>query len=696
MIELMSVLTSGFLDYVFCELTNSSSARGNTTLESAVTLTKALRWDIQALGMRLSNAASAEETSRRNKDKARSRSEHEFEIRLIVQDIKKLLTRIEDAVPLINLAITTSGVSLSTNLPAAVSPSRLLQASTFLTAGDTQYSLTIDSSVQVGPSFTLSLYMLFAGHDRDVDGANYDMENLRYTMWKEVIHKARVRLVRIPLDSDHESQESLSTNDQSGIPLANNVESLHDTNVPGEGRASEFAYQIEIIEDLDDDRVHDFEPNEPQPGPYGEVELAGIREFLPIHQISKIFYADTGKILNIGDQGETNNPVLLLKRDINALPPRRMMHERERNHQESYADPAAAAVTTVEDEDSQDDIDQQIRRESSLHIDDESTPNLPPTPPEAWCLPSGLDPEWLALEVYTEAEDTGSEDDQEIKESSEHVAHRPSSSEDRIASTLADLHLKDTSSSPTPSASAGQVSSSTPFQTALSPKSSPFGPIRSSLSLMEMLIRLTALQQFQQASHLSIPDELLNFFLEDSSTIGAGRDGEARRRARLEARQKVGFDPYDESPIKRHGEDYQQNQGHQGQEGDNRAFSRDVTPYDDYDQRVMYGGGIRSPGWAEERSRTPQGTPQPWLLRNGERSTVQIGSPDFGASSPVQSYPPSNRRPLDRVRQDRVGKKSSSPLGRGKSVDTDSSLGTSPGSPTPANRVGKGSREVRD
>jgi hypothetical protein len=72
-----------------------------------------------------------------------------------------------------------------------------------------------------------------------------------------------------------------------------------------------------------------------------------------------------------------------------------------------------------------------------------------------------------------------------------------------------------------------------------------------------MLIRLTALQQFQQSSHLAIPDEFLNFFLSDSSTVGAGSDADLRRRVRREARSRVGFDPYDESPIKRRGEEYQ-------------------------------------------------------------------------------------------------------------------------------------------
>jgi hypothetical protein len=117
-----------------------------------------------------------------------------------VEDIKKLLLRIEDAVPLINLAITTSGASLSTSLPATVSPSRLLQASTFLTACDTQFSIEPSRPVQVGPAFILSVYMLFAGHAHraHIEGG------IRDTTWKEVIHKARVKLIRVPFTATND------------------------------------------------------------------------------------------------------------------------------------------------------------------------------------------------------------------------------------------------------------------------------------------------------------------------------------------------------------------------------------------------------------------------------------------------------------------------------------------------------------
>lgn len=649
-----------------------------------MTLTKTLRWDIQSLGVRLEKAASAEELFRKKHKKGKSRAAHAVEIRQIVQNIRRLLTRIEDAVPLINLAITTSGAKLSTSLPPSVSPSRLLQASAFLTAGDTQYSMNPNVAVQIGPTFTLSLYMLFAGH---AFRAHNDTDSARDTTWKEAIHKARVKLVRKQLYSTGTIKDpngyAASEADHSTTPIIQSIEEAEETIIPGEGKASEFSYHLEIIEDLNDDRAHSFEEDEPQPGPYDDVELAGIRESLPVYQVSKIFYADTGKILNIGSPGETNNPVLLLKRDVNALPPRRMMQDNESNYEWEEM-PENTRVPEAENDEAQDDIDQQLRRESSVQLAEEVEDDSTPDDIRSWRFPPNLDPEWLAFEVYTEEEEeeeSSSEDEEVVKDDSAYVSHRPSSSgaaanHGNLVAELADLKI-DPKSSPPTSPSPRQFSS---FK---SPKPSPFGPIRSSLSLLEMLVRLTALQQFQQASHLSIPDELLTFFLEESSTTGAGGDSDERRRTRREARRKVGFDPYDESPVKRRGEEYQ----YQNQDG-YRESPRGNTPNYEYD-RGDY--DVDSPRWSRERSMaSPQRTTDSWLLRSQDgtlSSPVRgaTGIPPYSPVSPYQPLPRKSKRQVDRVRQGRT-MQASSPLGRGVSADTDSSLGTSPGSPTLVSR----------
>ncbi|KAL1847018.1 Ran-specific GTPase-activating protein 30 [Paecilomyces lecythidis] len=607
------------------------AARGNTSLESAVTLTKSLRWDIQALGQRLAKAAASEELMRKGSLSSRTRSQNDIEIKMIIEDIKRVLDRIEDAVPLMNLAITTSGASLSTTLPSTVSPSRLLQASTFLTAADTQYSISPVQAVQVGPTFTLSMYMLFAGHVRP-----QDEEGIRETTWKEVMHKAKVKLRRVPMDLAFGPVEGGGPRPQ----------------VPAEARVDEFAYQILIIEDLDDGRVHTFDEGELQPGPFDGVETAGIREILPIHQISKIFYADTGKILNISTEGETNNPVLLLKRDINAIPPRRMLERTEAEYYEE-AEGEEETSTTDEQDEVQALLDAQLNgaSEGPEHVDYPSFHES--SIPEGWRLPPGLDPEWVAFEVYNEEEDSETESETE-ESSSPHRTSRSTSVDPHLISRLNLSHSR----SPSSTSNNNQVSSSSPHAGTTTVSNPLFDNIRTSLSLLETLLRLTSLQQFQQQSHLSITDELLNFFLEESSTTGAGGDETHRQRVRAEARRKVGWDPYDESPLKRRGEDYQYGWAPSGGSSTPGRYPQDSDdfPYSPNYEETEY--HVRSREGTPESPLPPRSSPRPPVPERRRPSILR--NPRTYADDPTRIRSPLSRPPT--------------------APQTDEGLGTSPGS----------------
>lgn len=569
-------------------LTVLSAARGNTSLESAVSLTKALRWDIQALGQRLANAAASEEQFRKGGKSAATRTQNDAEIKLIIKDIRKLLIRIEDAVPLMNLAITTSGAKLSTNLPSSISPSRLLQASTFLTAGDTQYSMSPSQAVQIGPTFTLSVYMLYASHLRP-----HDEEGIRETTWKEVMHKARLKLRRVPMD------------------LATNPQAAHKRHLyPAEARIDEFAYQLLIIEDLDDGRVHTFDDDEPRPKSYEDVNSAGIREILPIHQISKIFYADTGKILNISTEGETNNPVLLLKRDVNAIPPRRMVEREETAYDSTHEDSDAE-----EADDDQAQLDAQLNGASAPIMNSSFHET---SVPDEWRLPKDLDPEWIAFEVFNEDESSDDESDDENPKTP--TKESPSLDPEMMAK----LSLDPGSARSTPSTHHQRPPSSSQNLTTATVSNPHFNNIRTSLSLLETLLRLMSLQQFQQQSHLSISDELLNFFLEESATTGAGGDEQHRQRLRADARRRVGWDPYDESPLKRRGEDYQYTWGPDGTP--RGGYGGGEYPYSPSDR--MRGFSLRS------RENTPE---TPLRSRRSTPARAEARQPSSLRSSSVHA-----------------------------------------------------------
>ncbi len=658
-----------------------SSARGNTSLESAVSLTKSLRWEIQNLGQRLAAAASAEESMQRKGPKSYDKAQHEKELKQIILAIRKLLSRIEDAVPLINLAITASGASLSSTLPSTVSTSRLLQASTFLTAGDSQYGVSSSRFVQIGPTFTLSMYMLFMGHSRP-----QDEEEIRESTWKEVMHKADVRLMRVPIGSLY----SMPGTGEQGEPLQQNEDDLSSSepelsngsythgHMEAEVRSDEYAYQLVIVEDLEDDRVHEFGDDESQPGPYLDVSMAGIREIVPIHELSKIFYADTGKILNIGGEGEANSPVLLLKRDPNAQPPRRLMDRYDNDEQDwDNHDPngVVASVKKSHHDDSQAFVSSQVHPQSSKII----------RASDPWRLPPDLDPEWIAFEVYTEAEESDVESDSEAASTKSARPSRAPSLDPAMTSALSRLSVN----TPSPSSpSSAPLPSSTPQKQQNYPPTLP--PIRTSLSLLETLLRLLSLQQFEQQPHLSISDEMLAFFLSESATTGAANnDAQERKRLREEARRRVGFDPYDESPVKRRGEDYQYRgsertpppwngsfAGDRSHEGYGSPMAYESSQYEDegYDTRNWsYPSHNRPP--STSRDVTPETAPL--LLENRSRN----GTPGNSPISPGGRYAPPRRWTDSRsgLRQTPADAgRRGSPLARPGTGVTDEGLGSSP------------------
>ncbi|KAF8422615.1 RanGTP-binding protein-domain-containing protein [Tirmania nivea] len=461
------------------DLVEIISARGNTSLETAVSLTKSLRYDIQALGQRLAELNAQSGTERRKRTRE--------DIKAVMDDIKLLLSRIEDAVPLINLAVTTSGVNLSASIPHTVSPSRVLQASTLLTAGDTAYSISPFHPAQVGMTFNLTLYMLFAGHSHRKDFTASDLT------WQEVISKCRVKLIRIPLVYDEDENEDGT---------------LHA--IRAQSKLDEYCYELSVIEDLDDGRVHEDEEDRGPPRPFEDVQKAGIRFRVPIHQISKIFYTNSGKLLGID---ESSSPVLLIKRDLKATPPRKLL-DRAARYEYDY-DEEAEGVGYSFDGGIGNDIEQ-------------------PQVDEDWNLPKHLDPEWFAFEVWTEPLD----DDQSLGDPEEPETE-PDGARDLLGARFAVLNLRSPKSarSPLPHGNSSSLPPTLPSSSTA---------VQSNLSLLECLLRLASLQNYQQTSHLTVHDELLNLFLSDANSWLGSR--ESREREREDARKRIGFDPFGSPP----------------------------------------------------------------------------------------------------------------------------------------------------
>jgi hypothetical protein len=567
------------------------SGRGNAFLEPAVPLVKSMQRDIASLGKRLEAAAATEEAI---SSQPVTRSiyvieQQHAEMKGIIDDIKSLLARVDREIQFIQLAITGSGETLSSSMPPGISPSRLLQASAFLNMGDCQFASDPTRPVQIGPSFTLSLYMLFLGHSSSNPMANGDSissnvpattktprstdkkperqepyglgEGERRPIWQEVIHKARFRLCRTPPGWVFDRKKGYCTDPAADATKSSSEQQTAFT------RSYEYCYHLEIIEDLDDGRLH--EEDGPKHQPFDNIPMAGIRESLSVNQISKIFYTNTGKLLNIGSSTE-NNPVLLLKRDVKAESPSQLRRVREEQPCSGHVEGTAGSEESDSEDDDQSDIDRQLFEESEVLHSPREENGIPGK--RQWEFPQHVDQEWLALEVFVEDEDDDSDDDDDTKGQRSETPELDDTPDPNLAILKARLGQGRSSSvdnnlleqirnisirSPVPSSP--QVAPRQPDEmedagTAVmdSPESfvarSPFGAITSSLSLLEMLIRLTSLQQFQQTSHLAIPDYILTFFLEETSTTGL--KGEQRWKVRSEAKKRVGFDPYTDTPTR--------------------------------------------------------------------------------------------------------------------------------------------------
>lgn len=399
--------------------------------------------------------------------------------------MEKLICRMDREIPLLQLAISASGESFSNSIPPSVSPSRLLQASTFLTMGDTQFASKPTHRAQIGPQFVLSVYMLFTAHTvspRNHDTA-YQEPNFKIPIWQEAIHKSTVRIFR-----KTKAPHSTKIPDDSDVLLGSTT--------------LEYSYELDMVEDLNDERVHSDEHTTDSDGQHH----VGIHETIPIRQITRLFYTNSGKILNLGDGPGGDLPVLLLKREVEC--------QLETN---------------------------------SENVEKEET--------EKAGLPAHFDPEWIAFQVWegdydsdnssTEAESDGDatsdEEDAALKCTVDICEPKP---EDNIEPQLNDLSLTSEKIAPG-SLEANDLTARNKDQSLSHVvERSPCHAITMSLSLIEMMIRLAGLQESQQMSHLSIPDHILTHFLDQLSSTEV--QGSSNSTSREQIRQRIGFDPVSE------------------------------------------------------------------------------------------------------------------------------------------------------
>lgn len=369
------------------DLIELNAARGNNSLASTLELTRDLKHSIEVFQQKLEDV------------------EKEKNVELAMKEVQvysaDLLERIEESIPLINLALTTSGANLTSGLPSTVSPGRLLQASRILNRADENYNALRSTTkigshqrkpIQVGPEYELTIYSVYAAtaHTDAALGGGAEIA------WKEDYVRAKVRLLRLwPTDS-----------------------------------RMKYSYEIEIVEDFDDGRYHDEEEAQPR------------KRNIDVSTIMKLSFTASGKLLEIE---ESNSPVLTLKMN---------------KHYDKLVRKFSPGVTEEYDE-------EKFHREMAENE------------------------EWIALEMY------GSDDSESDNDNDADSWESESDSSDTQGSTdkTADKDLSNAMEQMT------------------------IGDTRPSLSLLEYLIRLSALQANDQESIYNIQDERIALYLRDDSGI---------------------------------------------------------------------------------------------------------------------------------------------------------------------------------
>lgn len=233
------------------DLIRLAAVRGNTSLEPSLELIEAVTGEIERFETKMSSIT----------ETLSSLNEKESVIE-VNRCMDNLLTQLDEAIPLLQLSIATSGTTMKTSLSPSVSPGRLLQASSLIAKAN-------DSKLpgSVGPVFDLVYYSVFYNpsrlkyidhEDNKKVGVAKD-DDLLAISWKEEFSRALVRIL------------STSTS------------------------KSSYQYSLEIGEDHNDGRYHDEKP---------QVVVYDVKS------VMRMFFSASGKLLKLESRSA---PVLMFK-----------------------------------------------------------------------------------------------------------------------------------------------------------------------------------------------------------------------------------------------------------------------------------------------------------------------------------------------------------------------------------------------
>jgi len=241
-------------------------ARGNTSLVSTMELITPLKNKINSLYEELDYC-----NGYKDENKIALFTEE-----YLISSLTEIINMIDEIIPMLNLALLTSHTFLQQNNPnypgPIVSPSKLMKVTTELYNSEKAFKESKNLKAQVGPSFPLKMYSLFTSSSRQ------RKQDVDWT-WKEEFNLCRAFINRVG------------------------------------DKTKNYVYEIEIVENLDDDRYHETE--ELDEGKKYLSDYPNEQHFIPgkkiiynVSDIRALFYASSGSLLHIE---ECTSAVLILK-----------------------------------------------------------------------------------------------------------------------------------------------------------------------------------------------------------------------------------------------------------------------------------------------------------------------------------------------------------------------------------------------
>ena len=246
------------------DLIRLASARGNTVLEHTMVL-------IDDLDLQFTEFDHKIDEITRNL----TGGNEEKSIAKVEKYMAELLAEINDAIPILNMSLLTSGVNMNgsvdfTNSTAGISPGRLLQAAQYITTDNKEKGQNHELGV-VGPVFDLVTYTIFYNPSRMKyvnDGNSGVVDELSYISWKETFARTSVKIISKRGEEFQKGKLSLK-----------------------------YSYSLEIREDYNDGRYHD------------EDDKPIVKKY-DLKSIQSMFFTASGKLLRLEGR---NSPVLILK-----------------------------------------------------------------------------------------------------------------------------------------------------------------------------------------------------------------------------------------------------------------------------------------------------------------------------------------------------------------------------------------------